>query len=381
MDNQRAHGGESGFGSRRRRFWLWAAVCWFGLLPVAAQERAVIQVAERAGVARSGEYVSVGVPLPRVWGLTSTASLRLTDATGTPLPAQFEVLARWGSHAGDASAPIRWVLVGWRESLAASATRDLYVDRNGPGPAPPAIIGLVQTPIAVTVNTGAAQFEIRLDDFNLLHQVQIGGSNLLQPLGGAAAVHYEPAGTLSIVPGGSPDLTPRVTTAVIERAGPLCAVVRVTGSIRDAGAQPVLDFTARMTFVAGRADVAVDFTVENNHPLLVNPDDGQPTNAHNLGAVNGVYVGSLALGVRLATTGDNLQVVTEGGASATAPAGAVGLFQDSSGTAHWNAYVGLAGHVDAGTPPFRAPLAAAQLNGDEAVDSQDLLLLAHGLAE
>jgi hypothetical protein len=43
---------------------------------------------------------------------------------------------------------------------------------------------------------------------------------------------------------------------------------------------------------------------------------------------------------------------------------------------HW-----LAGHVDAGTPPFRAPLAAAQLNGDETVDSQDLLLLAHELAE
>jgi len=350
MDNPRAQGRDTGFVSWQRRLWLWAAVCGLAFLPVAAQERAALQVVERAGMARSGEYVSVGVPLPRAWGVTSVAGLRLADAAATPVPAQFEVLARWGSHPGDTSAPIRWVLVGWRESLAGSATRELYVDRNGPGPAPPQSIGLVQTPSAVTVNTGAAQFEIRLDDFNLLHQVQIGGANLLQPLGGTAALHYEPAGTLSIVPGGSPDLTPRVTAAVVERSGPLCAVVRVTGSVRDAGAQPVLDFTARMSFVAGRTDVAVDFTVENNHPLLVNPDDGQPTNAHSLGSVNSVYVGSLALGVRLAAAGGDLQVVTEGGASAAAPAGPVRLFQDSSGTAHWDAYVGLVGW-----PGFEAP--------------------------
>jgi hypothetical protein len=322
-----------------------------------AVERAPLQVRERVGTARVGEYVRAGVPLPRSWSVTDPSALRLTDDAGTPLPAQFEVLARWGGPPDDPAAPIRWVLVGWRESLAGGAVRDLYLDAGGPGPEPPTAVQVAQTPDGVTVDTGGAVFEIRTDDFNLLHQVRIGAEDLLQPLDGRTAIHYEPAGTLSIVPGGSPDLTPRTTAIQVERAGPLCAEVRVTGSVRDAADRPVLDFTARLGFTAGTADVDIDFTVENNHPLIERPEDGQPANAHDLGAVNSVYVGSLGLAVRLRDTGAPLQVFTEGGAAVSAPTGPVRLFQDSSGTAYWNAYVGLVGwpgYEQTATPRLQA---------------------------
>jgi hypothetical protein len=192
------------------------------------------------------------------------------------------------------------------------------------------------------VDTGAAVFEINSDaQFNLINQVTIDGQDLLEPLAPHEAIQYVPLEEASVVPGGSPDFTPRVTQFTIERYGPYGLLLKGQGSILDSQDRAVLDYTIRMQFVLGSTAVRIDFTVENNHSLI--PDDmGQPSNAHNQGAVNSVYLGSLGLCVRL--RGESApRLLTENEVDLPSLSQPLLLHQDSSGTDFWNAYIGSVG--------------------------------------
>ncbi|HOK76431.1 MAG TPA: hypothetical protein PLW35_01775, partial [Verrucomicrobiota bacterium] len=82
---------------------------------------------ERAGVARTGEGVTFGVPLPRAWHATKPTDLRLRREDQA-VPAQFEILSRWGSHPADTNAPAKWVLVSYLETLDARSVRAIRIE-------------------------------------------------------------------------------------------------------------------------------------------------------------------------------------------------------------------------------------------------------------
>ncbi len=307
-------------------------------------ESMTIFLQERGGVDHVAEYVSFGIPLPRSWNVTDVSALRLSDASKAPLPAQFDVLARWGAQADDGDAPIKWVLAGCLAGVAANTTGTLTLDHSGPGPVPATQIS-VDTSMAghMAVNTGTAQFDLLTDEsFNVINQVTINGSTLLEPLSAPDAIDYVPLDAAGIVPGAAPDFTPRAAYAVVERAGALCTIVRVMGSILDSSDRALLDFTARLHFYAGRSEVRVDFTVENNQPVEETLD-GQPGNVHSQGAHNSVYIGGLWLNLRLRDTGAALQGMTIDNVNVNAPETTLELYQDSSGTEHWDVYTGLVG--------------------------------------
>ncbi len=336
-------------------FW---AICgvWSGALHLAALAQApdsvVLSVAERGGVARSGEMVASGVPLPRSWKLSSVSALRIRNSAGTAVPAQFHVLARWGAAAHCTTAPIRWVLVQLPATVASSGTATYMLDRGGPGPAPitPLILD-TSTAGRIRVNTGAAVFDIKTSSFNLIDQVTISGQAMLAPLTVGEALQYRPAGSSSLVRGAVlPDLTPRATSVIVERSGPLAAVIRARGSLLNTAGQAVLDYTARLYFAAGRTDVRLDFTVENNHPLIEDVE-GQPANGRDQRTTHSVYIGSLQLRWRLASGAGALHAMTERTIDVAGPATTVTVHQESSGTDFWNAYVGNVGYVPASAHP------------------------------
>ncbi len=302
-----------------------------------------IRVEERSGVARQNEYVSFGIPIPRAWNIKNANAFRLLDAAGNPVPAQFEALARWGGAPSDANAPVKWLLAGYFESISESGKKIVRLDPAGPGPSPPNPIQITTPTGKLHIDTGAAKFEMNISNgFNLLNQVTINNQQLLQPLNVKEAIAYQPAGNLGIVAGGNPDFTPRVLSCTVERSGALYTIVMIKGSILNASDQAILDFTARLHFFAGTPDVRVDFTVENNHPVIPGESD-QPQNVHNQGAVNSVYIGDLGLNLKLKSTGSTLRVLTEQQIEITAPAAPVTVYQDSSGTDYWNKYVGMVG--------------------------------------
>jgi hypothetical protein len=304
-----------------------------------------IAIADRAGVPHDGELVTFGIPLPRVWQVADPATLQLLDETGQATPAQFNVLARWGAPLAEVSAPVKWLLVHCRQSVEANGRRTVMLQTGAAAPAPPVPLSIdTSQPGRLTVDTGAATFVINTDSrFNVLEQVTLDGVPLLQALTPRDAIAYRGIDGLSVVPGGQPDFTPRQTSTVVERSGPLSAVIRIAGSILDDGQRAVLDFTARLHFAAGRSDVRLDFTVENNHPVIPRADDNQPTNVHNQGSVNSVYIRELQLKLRLRDAKAPLVVLTEQETEISKPSSPVRLYQDSSGTDSWNNYVGQVG--------------------------------------
>ena len=109
-------------------------------LGTAVPAELILTVRETAGIARSSEVVRSGVPLPRSLDVRDTNALTLVDAGGTPVPAEFQALARWNAGREDTSAPIQWLLVAFPASVAAngSTTYRLVTDRSaGPNPTPP----------------------------------------------------------------------------------------------------------------------------------------------------------------------------------------------------------------------------------------------------
>ena len=125
--------------------------------------RIPLAVRETAGVARAGEVVRSGVPLPRALGVRDPRSLAVVGADGKPVPAEFHVLARWNAGKDDAAAPVQWVLVVFPATVAArgSAVYTLVADGSaGPNPPPPTPLRLSRQGEQVVVDTGAATFRL-----------------------------------------------------------------------------------------------------------------------------------------------------------------------------------------------------------------------------
>ncbi len=188
---------------------------------VAVPSRLTLNVRETTGVARGGEIVRSGVPLPRSLNILSTSRLAIVDAAGTPVPAEFDVTARWNAGKSDATAPIQWLLVTFPATVGANQTAAyrLVTDGSAANPAPATRINLTQSGNAVTIDTGAATFRLGADPGTLFDEVVL--ANGSRVIGG---------GALSVQTGGASYGHSTTRRVWIEHQGPLTAIVVVQGA-------------------------------------------------------------------------------------------------------------------------------------------------------
>ncbi len=215
---------------------------------------AVLAVRETAGILRSGEVVRSGVPLPRSLDVRNLSALNLVDAAGSPVPAEFQVLARWNMGL-NSDAPIQWLLVSSSVSVAANQTVTYRLVINGPATpkaTPPVAISLTRNGDQVIVDTGAATFKVGGDLGALFDEIRLAngavlvtGSSLTARVNGVDVAHT---------------VTRRV---YVEHAGPLIAVVVVEGAY---DLTPVagggLSSFRRYVFTAGSPTVIVRHVVK-----------------------------------------------------------------------------------------------------------------------
>ncbi len=188
---------------------------------VQVPSRLNLNVRETTGIARSGEVVRSGVPLPRSLNVLATGSLAIVDAAGTPVPAEFEVTARWNAGKSDAAAPIQWLLVTFPATVGANqtATYRLVTDGSATNPAPATRVNLTQSGNEVTVDTGAATFRLGANPGALFDEVVLANGTRL--ISGSA---------LSVQTGGSSYGHSTTRRVWIEHQGPLTAIVVVQGA-------------------------------------------------------------------------------------------------------------------------------------------------------
>lgn len=186
-----------------------------------------------------GYPLTFGVPFPK-GALPDVAKLRVVDAKGKAIPAQFTARSHWSA---DGRAGIRWLGV----DLQVPEITPWWPDRTGTplfleygrkvAPKPPESLRVEQVADGIRVETGVLGFLVRSDGFNLLDDVSLNGVQVLNQgrAGGAYVVDHEGA-----VYRAANDRAPRVS---IEESGPLRAVIRVEGwYVKDGTAGTVRNF-------------------------------------------------------------------------------------------------------------------------------------------
>ena len=277
-----------------------------------------LQVENPLNVARVNEPVTSGVPLPRDLDLADPTRLQLVDAAGRPILAQFTPLARWGGQTEDETAPIRWVLIDFQATVGPQQATTYFLQEGGPGPSPPYPLIITDGPDRLTVDTGASFFTFHKND---------GG---LYAPGLSAPIHTRVRGT---------DGTERTTAGPVDvsiaHQGPTRMSIHVKGTYGEG-----LDYTSRYWLYAGQAVARVFHTVENNTPCPLAEDE--QLGCYDIGSGGGATVADLSLVIPV-QLGDELvfHVGGELGPVSRDLNADLLLYQDSSGSDHWDTYASL----------------------------------------
>jgi hypothetical protein len=229
---------------------------------------------------------------------------------------QTRVLDRWPDGS------VRWLLLDWQASVEGEATYRLRLAAEGES-APPGAGGLRASEQAgvVTVDTGAAQFQLRAAGPFPFAAATVGGGRAIDEARTRFTVEDD-AGVVH---------EPRVGAVRLEESGPVRAAVRLEGEVEAAGREPLVRFVARLHFFAGAATVRFDLTLHNPRRAE------HPGGLWDLGDPGSVYIRDAALTLALpgGEGGAVVRCSPEAGAPFQTVPPPVELYQDSSGGENW----------------------------------------------
>lgn len=235
-----------------------AAATLLGVLPLVAQAGLPVPLTVQealpggspAGMARTAGPVTVGIPIEESAGITNVNQLGLSGASA----GQFREMARWPSGS------IKWVLADFQADVSAGGASNAVSLTTGSGNFGGSALAVDQG-ASIAVSTGAATFTIQKSPFRFFDQVSVGGTGIVTA-GGEGLVVIDGAGT-------------RFTSAndagasvVIEENGPVRAVVRATGSLRNSGGTRICDYSVRLHFYKGKSFVRAWTSLRNAKSAL-----------------------------------------------------------------------------------------------------------------
>lgn len=206
------------------------------------------------GYTRVQEPVSVGLPLADSAGIKEISQLGLVGAAA----GQFRVLGRWPSG------NIEWVLVDTLADVGGGKTnRDISLSSGQGNFGGPNLAA--ESDSKITISTGAAKFVLRKKSFDVFDEVVVKDRALLKPgeSVGLAVVGPVPGNTVcpcSTVYASSND---EGSTATIEENGPIRAVIRATGELKDTSGYAYMRYTVRMHFYQGKTEAKTVVLLQN----------------------------------------------------------------------------------------------------------------------
>lgn len=245
-------------------------------VPLTIQE--ALYTGSVAGISRTADPVSVGIPLPDdpVNGVTDVSQLTLTGASA----GQFRVLGRWPSGR------IKWVLVDTLvDIVAGQPNQSVALISGGSGNFGGANLAVDNGDGTITVNTtggacgtaGAICFDVRKAMFNGVDRVRIGTTTVVASGASQGFVIAGPdpnaayPGNVTCAPatGGTVCTTlykssndPNSTVA-IEENGPVKAVLKATFDHVDATGHVYMHGTARLYFFKNKSALKVTSILRN----------------------------------------------------------------------------------------------------------------------
>ncbi len=214
----------------------------------AGQELVSLTMTERAGVERRAEWVIIGVPLPK-GRVKSVEDLSLRQ-DGRPLEAEIIPVTRWWDDG-----TLRWVHLIFPTGCPANAKASVTLAMGEAVAKQEATLRVTESDDRFLVNTGPLTFAVRKNGFNLIDTAKVNDQTVVRS-------HSR---GLGVCVGGQEYLAssdPNVRV-VLEEKGPLHAVVRATGSFRNAAGERRFDFDCRLYAYTGCPYVETVITLLN----------------------------------------------------------------------------------------------------------------------
>ncbi|OGV72626.1 MAG: hypothetical protein A3K19_23325 [Lentisphaerae bacterium RIFOXYB12_FULL_65_16] len=215
--------------------------------------------------ASGGVFASGGVPFAR-GVLFRCEQVRLEDAEGRPVPLQTEVLAR---YAADGS--IRSLYVVFPVMVSGAVAVPRFTLRFGGPAAPPvdaARVAVTEGAADVTVVTGPLKLVLSRGSFRLFDGVWFDADGNGEFSDGERVIDASQTGGCRALGDAGEDWDSRrdQPVLVVERAGPVEAVVRAQGWHRDAERRGRLGYIVRVNAYAGSSSLKIEHTFENLTP-------------------------------------------------------------------------------------------------------------------
>lgn len=207
-----------------------------------------LTMTEGAGAARSGEWITVGVPLPK-GSFKSTEELCLLR-DGESIPCEIIPVNRWWDDG-----TLRWVHLIFQGDCPADGQALVTLARGRQAPMSGQIMKVRDDQDRFIVDTGAVSFEVRKKSFNVLDAVKVGDETIINTHKRGLIVYVEGQEYCA-----APDPN---ATVVLEEKGPLHAVLRARGSMRNAEGWRKFDFDCRLYAHAGSPEVKIVVTLMN----------------------------------------------------------------------------------------------------------------------
>ena len=259
---------------------------------------------------RHGEPVAIGVSCPR-GAATRAARWALTDQRGRNVPVQTTVLDRWGDGS------VRWLLAEFQAEIDASQPGYYAFAPDAESDAVPDRITIEHAGETLRVWTGGAVIDVPRTGTAFISDAEVGGRPLLQ----STEIVAEDAS------GGKYRFT--IDRTLVERSGPLRAVIRLDGHFANRTRRRWLDGSLRLHFFAGLGTVKIDCSVTNPRAAR------HPGGAWDLGDAGSVLIRDLSIAIVPAAGASDVWGSLDG-SDHMEPAGArFAVHQESSGGAHW----------------------------------------------
>jgi hypothetical protein len=282
------------------------------IVPLTIQE--AIYPGSVAGVTRTQDPLSMGIPLADGTGITSISQLGLS---GTSM-GQFRVLSRWPSG------NIKWVQMDTEADISAGGQNNSVALTTGSGNFGGSNLA-TDNGATITVNTGPAQFTIKKANFNVIDKVVVNGKTIVAPGTSQGLILTGPNPTAAF-PGNvtcSPDAGGSACTTTyssandptsscsIEENGPVKSVIRCIGTHFDTANHPYMQFTVREYFYKNRPSLKVTSILRNaNWDTSATPSPDNSGHTFN-SAFKGLQAYELRIGPNISGT-LNYTIATDG---------------------------------------------------------------------
>ena len=227
-------------------------------------EQIPLTVAEPAGVARTNDFVTSGVPFPQR-ALLSGDQLRLMNSSSKEVPMQVQVTGTWPDGS------VKWALLDFQASLKASEEQKFTLE-YGKGVERASAEGVKFQDEAefLWVSTGPLKFSISKKEFGIFNSVKLDANKdeeftENEELSSRALSQEVKLGKEF------GELNPRVLPpeeVVVEESGPLRAVVKISGWIDNGAGEKLIQYLVRLHCYAGSSKVQIYHTAVQMHPKI-----------------------------------------------------------------------------------------------------------------